>query len=130
MRQCSISNWFTIKQRNKKWYRSNFHRIVSYRLNSAKDSLINRKIYKILAITNINQITNWVKTKGIFNCVSATFDELKKNTKTYNFAFSFHTEILEDLLSFQFTLLNSDNKKLNSSATKRKSAYWILKQRS
>ena len=33
-------------------------------LNDARDSLINRKLYKSLGVININKIRNWTKIKG------------------------------------------------------------------
>ena len=55
--------------------------IARNRLNNAKDSLIKRKIYKVLAGINLNVITNWVKAKGVYNWVGVRFDELKKHKK-------------------------------------------------
>lgn len=72
--KCNISsyrNWFTIQQWNNKNDTDQIF-IVSNRLNNTKDLLINEKIYKILAVMNLNQIINWEKSKGVFHWVSVT----------------------------------------------------------
>ena len=61
--------------------------------------------------------------KGVSNWVSKTFDEFKNTQKINHFAFNFRGQNLQGLLSFQFMLLDPDNKKLNLLTTKRKSAY-------
>ena len=43
--------------------------IVTNGLNKAKDSLINGKIYKILAVINLAQTNNWENTKGVSNWI-------------------------------------------------------------
>lgn len=74
--------------------------------------LINGKIYKILGIINLNQINNLNNTKGVSNWISVTFDKLENMQKIDHFGSSFKTNNLNDLLSFQFTLLDTNNKKI------------------
>ena len=74
----------------------------------------------ILAVINVNQITNWEKTKIVSKWVIVTFDELKNTQKADHFAFSFKSQNLQDLLNFQFTLLNSNNKKIGFIDTRKK----------
>ena len=73
--------------------------------------LINGKIYKILGIINLNQINNLNSTKGVSNWISVTFDKLENMQKIDHSGSSFKTNNLNDLLSFQFTLLDTNNKK-------------------
>lgn len=82
--------------------------------------MINGKIYKKLAVFDFAQINNWEKTKGVSNWISITFDELKNTQKTDHFGFSFKTENLVDLLNFQFSLIDSDNKKIQFNDNERK----------
>lgn len=87
--KCNISsyrNWFTIQQWNNKNDTDQIF-IVSNRLNNTKVLLIYGKIYKILAVINLNQIINWEKSKGVFHWVSVTFDELK-NTRKRKYEYS------------------------------------------
>ena len=88
--------------------------IVSIRLNIAKDSLINRKIYKFLAVINLNQITNWEESKGFSNWVSVTCDKLRNTQEADRFDFSFTSQNLQDLLGFQFMLLNTGKNIINN----------------
>ena len=74
--------------------------------------LINWKIYKILGIINLNQINNLNNTKGVSNWISVTFDKLENMQKIDHSGSSFKTNNLNDLLSFQFTLLDTNNKKI------------------
>lgn len=74
--------------------------------------LINGKIYKILGIINLNQINNLNNTKGVSNWISVTFDKLENMQKIDHSGSSFKTNNLNDLLSFQFTLLDTNNKKI------------------
>ena len=89
--------------------------IAANGLNKAKGSLLKRKILKIysLGVINLNQVNIWDNTKkGVWNWTNKTFDELKSIQKTDHFAFSFKTRNLNDLLTFQFTFLDSNNKKV------------------
>ena len=74
--------------------------------------LINGKIYKILGIINLNQINNLNNTKGVSNWISVTFDKLENMQKIDHSGSSFKTNNLNDLLSIQFTLLDTNNKKI------------------
>lgn len=82
--------------------------------------LINGKIYKILGIINLNQINNLNNTKGVSNWISVTFDKLENMQKIDHFGSSFKTNNLNDLLSFQFTLLDTNNKKIEFTDNQKK----------
>ena len=82
--------------------------IASNKLNNVQDALLNGEIYKILGVMNLNQIYNLENVKEISNWISVTSGKLKSMQKSNHFAFSFKIQNLQDLLSFQFTVLDSD----------------------
>ena len=73
---------------------------------------------KILGVINLAQINNWENT----NWESITFDKSKNTQKTDHFKFSFKENNLNDLLSFQFSLIDSGNKKIHQQPKKNKNS--------
>ena len=70
--------------------------------------LINGKIYKILAVINLNQIINWEKFKGVFYWVTATFDELK-NKRKYEYSNISDKDNITGMLYKQFVAWSCDS---------------------
>ena len=77
-------------------------------LNDARDSLINRKLYKGLGIINIDEIRDWTKIKEKSRWINIIFNNSENPILAKHFAFAFETVYLNDLLNFQLSLL--DNK--------------------
>ena len=69
-------------------------------LNDAGDSLINRKLYKILGVININKIRDWIKIKGESKWINIIFNNSENPTLAKYFAFAFETVNLSNLLNF------------------------------
>ena len=66
--------------------------IVCYNLDSAKNALINGKLYSILGIVNLSEINNWDIVKGKSVYVSVKFDDINSTIESaIHFAFKFKT---------------------------------------
>ena len=79
-------------------------------LNDARDSLINRKLYKSLAVININEIKDWTKLKEESKWINIIFNHSENPTLAKHFAFAIETANLSDLLNFQLSLLDDETK--------------------
>ena len=73
--------------------------------NDARDSLINRKLYKSIGVVNINEIKDWTKLKGESKWVNITFNDSENPALAKYFALALETVNLSDLLNFQLSLL-------------------------
>ena len=79
-------------------------------LNEAKESLINGKLFKILGVINLTEIEFWNKIKGKSKWTNAAFTDSENPTVATHFAFAFTTTNLNDLLNFEFILLDDEAK--------------------
>ena len=79
-------------------------------LNDARDSLINRKLYKSLAVININEIKDWTKLKEESKWINIIFNHSENPTLAKHFAFAIETVNLSNLLNFQLSLLDDETK--------------------
>ena len=77
-------------------------------LSDARDSLINGKLYKSLAVININEIRDWTKIKEESKCINIIFNNSENPALAKPFAFAFETVNLSDLLNFQLSLLDEE----------------------
>ena len=69
-------------------------------LKNTHDSIINRKVYKLLGVMSLEQIKNWKKLKGVSNWVNAILTDLNEPLNSDHFAFGFETKTSNDLLNF------------------------------
>ena len=63
-----------------------------------------------MAIVNLEQIKHWETIKGASHWLSVTFGELKSTKKRIVLLLVSLQKNINDLLSFQFYLLGSENK--------------------
>ena len=70
--------------------------LICNRLNDARDSLINRELYKSLGVINISQRKNLTKLKGEPKWINI-FNDSENPTLTKHFAFVFETLYLRRL---------------------------------
>ena len=80
------------------------------RLNEAKKSLINGKLFKTHGVINLGEIEHWDKVKGKSKWTNAVFTDSEDPTGALHFAFAFTTANLHDILNFEFVLLNDEAK--------------------
>ena len=89
-------------------------------LNDARDSLINRKLYKSIGVVNINEVKDWTKLKGKWKWVNIIFNDSENPTLAKHFAFALETINLSDLLNFQLSLLDDKAKPIKFAAKEKK----------
>ena len=88
-------------------------------LNNTKVPLINRKIYNIHAISNLNKINNWecIKRKTLW--VNVNFNETDQINNSEHIYFEFTRSSLNDLLDFSLNLIDDSNKPIEFSNGKK-----------
>ena len=88
--------------------------------HDARDSLINRKVYKSIGVININEIKDWTKLKGESKWVNIKFNDSENPTLAKHFALAFETVSLSDLLNFQLSLLDDEAKPIKFAPKEKK----------
>ena len=83
-------------------------------------TLENGKIFKTLGVININQIDQWEKLKDKLKWVNAVFNDSENRTMAKHFAFGFRTVSLQDILKFEFSLLDDEGKLITFISSKQK----------
>ena len=89
-------------------------------LNDARDSLINRKLYKSIGVINISKIKNCTKLKGESKWINIIFNDSENPTLAKHFAFAFETVNLSNLLNFQLSLLDDKAKPITFAPNEKK----------
>ena len=79
-------------------------------LNEAKESLINGKLLKTFGVINLAEIEHWDKVKGKPKWTHVVFIDSEDPTTASHFAFAFTTTNLHDILNFEFSLLDNEEK--------------------
>ena len=95
-------------------------------LSSAKEALINSELKKVLGVTYLCKVPNWILAKGQIKRSQTIFADSEFQTKPSHLAFAFTTRNLSDLLSFTVTLLDSDRKEIKFSQHKTKFRLLVL----
>ena len=83
-------------------------------LNNAYDLIINTKVYKLLGVKYLQQISNLNKLKGVSDWVNAILKDSDERINWDHFGFVFETKNLNDLLNFTFSLLKKKESFPNS----------------
>ena len=87
-------------------------------LSNTKEALINSELKKVLGVTYLCKVPNWILAKGPIKRSQIIFADSEFQTKPSHVAFAFTTRNLPDLLSFTVTLLDSDRKEIKFSQHK------------
>ena len=85
--------------------------ITSKELNGVKKSLLNDKIYDLLAIIDIDKISNWSEVKGQSVWTNVSFKDHKEINNNSHLCFPFITRSFSDLTNFSIFLQDNKNKK-------------------
>ena len=93
--------------------------LISNGLNDARTSLINGKVYKIIGVVNVNELTNWTELNGKSKWVDIVFNDSENPTLAKHFAFAFETTNLNDLLNFELSLLDNKAKPIKFAAAEK-----------
>ena len=79
-------------------------------LKSAKYALLNDEYKHLIGIVNLNYIENWNGSKQNSRWVDVTFQKQIENKNMLHPSFSFISNNKEDVLSFSFKLVDTNNK--------------------
>ena len=78
-------------------------------LNGVKKSILNRKVYDLLPIIDLDKINSWTEIKGQSIWINATFKDQKEINNNSHLCFPFVTKSLNDLWSFSIYLQDDKN---------------------
>ena len=87
-------------------------------LSGVRKSILNYKIYNLLACTDLHKINNWEEIKGQSIWVNVQFKDHKEINN--NICFPFVTRTFSDLTSFTITLQDDQNKKIEFESGEKK----------
>ena len=94
--------------------------ITAKKLSGVRKSLLNRKIYSLLALINIDKINNWEEVKGQSVWTNVAFKEQKEISKNTHVYFPVMTKSFSDIMSFSIVLQEDQNKKIEFSSGQKK----------
>ena len=83
--------------------------VLGKKLSGLKKSILNKKLFDILAVIDLNKINNWNNIKGQSIWTNAVF---KDHKEINHLCFPFITRSFSDLTSFSIFLQDDNNKKI------------------
>ena len=86
--------------------------ILDKSLSGVKKSILNKKIFDILAIVDLKKINNWNDIKGQSVWTNAAFKDHKEISDSSHLCFPFVTKSFGDLCNFSIFLLDDSDKKI------------------
>ena len=86
--------------------------VLEKNLSGLKKSLLNEKIFDILAVIDLNKINNWSDIKGQSIWTNVAFKDHKEINNNSHLCFPFITRSFKDLTSFSIFLQDDTNKKI------------------
>ena len=89
-------------------------------LNGAKKSILNSKVYDLMAIIDLDKINDWTEIKGQSILINATFKDQKEISNNSHLCFPFIMKSLNDLLSFSIYLQHNKNKEIEFNSGEKK----------
>ena len=100
--------------------------ITTNRLSSAKNILINGKLYQGIGIVFTSEIDGWEKNKTKSHWTNVLLTDSIDRIAAKHFAFGFETRDLHNLLNFEFLLLDEEENLFNLKQAKIKYLHQIL----
>ena len=94
--------------------------ITGKELNGVKKSILNGKIYDLLAILDPNKISNWTEIKVQSIWVNVSFKDQKEINNNSHLCFPFVTRYFNDLTSFSIYLQDKQNKEIEFNTGEKK----------
>ena len=86
--------------------------ITANNISGVKKSILNYKIYNILADIDVNKIAKWNEIKGQLVWTNVQFKDHKEINNNSHLCFPFITRTFSDLTSFTILLQDDQNKKI------------------
>ena len=100
--------------------------VLEKNLSGVKKSLLNEKIFDILAVIDLNKINNWSDIKGQSICTNVAFKDHKEINNNSHLCFPFITRSFKDLTSFSIFLQDDTNKIIEFKSNEKKPKYFQL----
>ena len=86
--------------------------VLGKKLSGVKKSILNKKLFDILAVIDLNKINNWNNIKGQSIWTNAAFKDHKEINNNNHLCFPFITRSFSDLTSFSIFLQDDSKKKI------------------
>ena len=94
--------------------------VLGKNLSGVKKSILNEKIFDILAVLDLNKINNWSDIKGQSIWMNVVFKDQKEINNNSHLFFPFITRSFKDLTSFSIFLQDNTNKKIEFKSNEKK----------
>ena len=94
--------------------------IISTKISGTKKTILNYKLYDLIADIDLSKISNWTDIKGQSIWVNAQFKDHKEINNASHLCFPFVTRTLSDLTSFTINLQDDQNKKIEFKSGEKK----------
>ena len=94
--------------------------VLGKKLSRVKKSILNKKLFDILAVIDLNKINNWKDIKRQSIWTNAAFKDHKEINNNNHLCFPFITRSFSDLTSFSIFLHNGSNKKIEFKSGEKK----------
>ena len=94
--------------------------VLGKKLNGVKKSILNNKIFDILAAVDLNKINNWIDIKGQAIWTNAAFKDNKEISNNNHLCFPFITRSFSNLTCFSIFLQDDSNKKIEFKSGEKK----------
>ena len=86
--------------------------ITGKELSWVKKSILNGKVYDLIAIIDLDRISNWIEIKGQSIWISVALKDQKEVNNNSHLCFSFVTRSINDLTSFSIYFQDDKNKEI------------------
>ena len=100
--------------------------VLGKNLSGVKKSILNEKIFDILAVIDLNKINNWSDIKEQSICTNVVFKDHNDINNNSHLCFPFITRSFKDLTSFSIFLEDDTNKKIEFKSNKKNPKYFQL----
>ena len=94
--------------------------ITRKELSGVKNSILNGNVYDLIAIIDLDKISNWKEIKGQSISISVSFKDQHEINNNSNLCFPFVTRPLNDLTSFRIYLQDDENKEIEFNSGEKK----------
>ena len=94
--------------------------VLEKKLSGVKKSILNKKLFDILAVIDLNKINNWNNIKAQSVWTNAAFKDYKEINNNNHVCFPFITRSFSNLTSFSIFLQDDSNKKIEFKSGEKK----------
>ena len=95
--------------------------VLGKKISGVKKSILNKKIFDIIGVIDLNKTNNWKDIKGQSIWVNAAFKDHKEINKSIYFPFT--TRSFSDLTSFNIYLQDDNNSKIEFKSREKKISF-------